>query len=237
MGIGDGGGLRILCQQRGVVVGIDIGTVVAGRSEIDRCGEGGVRNRLRVLCMGPFDGEVLVLIVSWHVLFAVNVVAVIDAEIAVELIAFDVFGLASQSPCSFGVDIACDGEIDIVVDGEIVATIREVESASHLVAVGWDDDTGGIGLGEGEESEWYGNGERNIHEYHIGGSACHPFVLFDFRFGQVEVIVWVFVVGAGGIVSVAHQEDVVIHLLGLLTDDVSVTLLEQGLSDESFFVS
>ena len=70
--------------------------------------------------MRPLYAEVGRLRVVGQVFLARYIVAVVDADVAVEFVAFDILRLRTDSPCTSGVDIACYLQIHIVVDGEIV---------------------------------------------------------------------------------------------------------------------
>ena len=108
--------------------------------------------------MGPLYAEILTCAVVRQTFLTRHVVTVVDVQVSREMIPPYIFRPGSYRPCSFRIDIAGQLQIHVVTQREIVSEIAQIQASTVVVAEGRHDDTGRVGVGEGEETERDGQG-------------------------------------------------------------------------------
>ena len=184
--------------------------------------------------MRPADIEVVRLAVVRQFFLAAHIAAVLDADIAVELVPLDVPRLGIDSPCTFGVDVAGYLQVHVVVDSPVVAQPFQEQSSLVLVAERRHDQSGGIRLCEREESERYSQWQRHVAHHQIRRTGGNVFAGFDFRLCHAQVEVRMLMIVAGRIFTACHHHLVAFHFLCLFGYDVPFALLGHDVADESF---
>ena len=145
--------LGILGIRVGIVVTVDVTAVITTGREIDGCRERRVGIELRILRVSPLDAEVLPYRIIRQTLLACHVVTVVNCDVSGEPIAPYIFGFGTYCPGTAGVDVTRYLQIDIIAQREVISQVAQIKTAGVVITEIRHDQTAGVFVREGEESE------------------------------------------------------------------------------------
>ena len=184
--------------------------------------------------MRPLNTQVFSHIVIRHIFFTRYIPTIIDRQVALEFISFDVSTSCVYCPSTTCINITRQLQIKIIIDCKIVTNTRHIQSARIIISKIRHYETTRVIIRKWKESKRYRQRQWHISHHQVRRTSRYITTWLHFGFCHLQVKVRMIVIVTSGVFSTCHHQQTIIHFFGSIRYHIALRLFCYRIANKTF---